>query len=106
MCAIEDSDQPAHPRSLIRVYDWRSMGSIESCVSSGGLHRLSPDCAAAQTGLNLSCTHMPTYTTLCWLSDQFNNDYCIYMYASTSKDSDEQVHLRSLTIAFTARTKY
>ena len=36
-CApIEDSDQPAHPRSLIRVFDRSSMGSLGSIVSSGG----------------------------------------------------------------------
>ena len=35
-CAtIEDSDQPARPRSLIRVFDGRSMGSQVSKVSSG-----------------------------------------------------------------------
>ena len=40
--SIDDSDQPAHPRSLIRVLDGRPMGSKESnvCkesnVSSGG----------------------------------------------------------------------
>ena len=36
-CArIEDSDQPVHPRSLIRVFDERSMGSQGFNVSSGG----------------------------------------------------------------------
>ena len=36
-CAlIEDSDQPAHTRRLIRVFDGRSMGSKGSNVSSGG----------------------------------------------------------------------
>ena len=33
---IEDSDQAAHTRSLIRVFDRRSMGSPDSIVSSGG----------------------------------------------------------------------
>ena len=32
---IEDSDQTAHPRSLIRVFDERYMGSQGSIVSSG-----------------------------------------------------------------------
>ena len=36
-CApIEDSDQPAHLRRLIRVYDGHSMCSQGSNVSSGG----------------------------------------------------------------------
>ena len=36
-CApIEDSDEPDHPRHLIKVFDERSMGSQESSVSSGG----------------------------------------------------------------------
>ena len=35
-CApIEDSDQPAHLRGLIRVFDERSMGSQVYIVSSG-----------------------------------------------------------------------
>ena len=33
---IEDSDQPAHERRLIRGFDWRSMGSQGSDVSAGG----------------------------------------------------------------------
>ena len=40
-CApIEDSDQAAHPRSLIRVFDGRSMGSQGYNVSSDGELRL------------------------------------------------------------------
>ena len=35
-CAhIKDSDQPAYPRSLVRVFDGRCMGSQGSNVSSG-----------------------------------------------------------------------
>ena len=63
---IEDSDQPAHPRSLIRVFDVRCMGSQWSNVSSDRKLRLWSDCADAQTDLNLLCTHMPT-CTLNWL---------------------------------------
>ena len=33
---IEDSDHPAHPRSLISVSNGCSLGSLESNVSSGG----------------------------------------------------------------------
>ena len=64
--SIEDSDQPAHPRSLIRVFDERSMGSQGSNVSSGGKLRLWPDCADARTDFNFRCMHMPT-CTLCWV---------------------------------------
>ena len=40
-CApIEDSDQPAQMRRLIRVFDGRSMGSQGFSVSSGGKLRL------------------------------------------------------------------
>ena len=36
----EDSDQPVHPRSLIRAFNGRSMGSRGSNVSSDGKVRL------------------------------------------------------------------
>ena len=66
-CAhIEDSDQPVHSHSLIRVVDGRLMGSQESNPSSGGKLRIWPDCAVAQTGSNLRWTHMQT-CTLYWL---------------------------------------
>ena len=56
-CApIEDSDQLAHPRNLIRVFGWRTMGRQESNVSSGGKLWLCSDCVDAETDLNLRCT--------------------------------------------------
>ena len=61
---IKDSDHPAHPRSLIRVLDGRSLGCQGSYVSSGGTLRLWPDCVDAQTDLNLHCAHIET-CTLC-----------------------------------------
>ena len=65
-CAlIKYSDQPAHPRSLIRVFDKPSMDSQVSNVSSGGKLRLWLDCANAQTLLNLRYTHMPA-CAICW----------------------------------------
>ena len=67
---IEDSDQAAHPRSLIRVFDGRFMGSQGSNVSSGGKLRLWSDCADAQTCFNLRCMHMPT-CTLSWRQAHF-----------------------------------
>ena len=40
-CApMEDSDQPAHPHSLIRVFNGRFMGSQRSNVASRGKLRL------------------------------------------------------------------
>ena len=40
-CAsIEDSDQPVHPHSLTRVFDWRSISCQVSSVSSDGKLRL------------------------------------------------------------------
>ena len=60
LAPIEDSDQPAHPRSLIWVLDRRSMGSQGSNVSSGIKLRICSDCAHAQTNLNLRFMHMPT----------------------------------------------
>ena len=42
--AIADSDQPAHPRSLIRVFDGRSVGRQGPYISSGGKLRLRSDC--------------------------------------------------------------
>ena len=50
-CApIEDSNLTAHPRSLIRVFDGRSMGRQESNSYS--------DCADVHTDFNRSCTTM------------------------------------------------
>ena len=36
----EDSDQPGHPPSLIRVFAVGSMGGLEPAVASGGQRRL------------------------------------------------------------------
>ena len=58
---IEDTDQPAHSRYLIRLFDGRSIGSQVSNVSSSGAIRLCSDRAVAQTDFSLSCYHMPTY---------------------------------------------
>ena len=66
-CApIEDSDQPAPLRRLIRVYDERSKGSYGSNVSPGGKLRHCSDCADVQTDLYLRCAQMPT-CTLGWI---------------------------------------
>ena len=45
---IEDSDQPVHLLSLIRVFNGQSIGSQASNVSSSGVKlRLRPDCVYA-----------------------------------------------------------
>ena len=64
---IEHSDQPAHPHSLIIVYEWHSIYTCSQC--SRWKLRLWPDCAESgtQTDFNLRFTRMPT-CTLCWTS--------------------------------------
>ena len=64
--SIEDPDQPAHPGSLIRVFDGRSVGTQGSSVSLCIKLRLWSDCAIGQTDLNLHCMHMWT-CFLCWM---------------------------------------
>ena len=63
VCAsIENSEQPAHPRSLTRVVDRRYMGSKGFNFSPGGNLRFWLDCAGALIDLNHHCTqyqHVP-----------------------------------------------
>ena len=62
-CApIEDSDQPGHPPSLIRVFAVRSMGSLRPKVSSCGQRRLWSHWVDAQAELSLRWAHM----SFCW----------------------------------------
>ena len=68
---IKDSDQPAHPYSLIRVYNRHPMGSQRSNVSSDEELRLWSDCVKVLTDLNLHCMHMPT-CILCWSPAQLD----------------------------------
>ena len=58
----EDSDQPGHPPSLIRVFAVCSMGSWGLKVSSCGQWRLWSDWADAQADLSLRWVHM----SFCW----------------------------------------
>ena len=53
----EDSDQPGHPPSLIRVFAVRSIGSQGSKLSSCGQRRLWSDWADAQAYLSLRWAH-------------------------------------------------
>ena len=74
VCApSEDSDQPAHPRSLIRVFAGHSVGSQISEASLGGQWRLWEACVDVQADLSL-----------CWVLMQFcrkccgrANSYCL-----------------------------
>ena len=60
-CApIKDSDEHAHPYSLIKVSDRQYIDSQGSNVASGGKLRLKSDCRDAQTDLNLRCMAKPT----------------------------------------------
>ena len=54
----EDSDQPGHPPSLIRVFSVCSMDSQGSKASSSGQRRLWSDWADAQADLSLRWVHM------------------------------------------------
>ena len=58
----EDSDQPGHPPSLIRVFTVHSMGSWGPKVSSCGQRRLWSDWADAQADLSLCWADM----WICW----------------------------------------
>ena len=58
----EDSDQPGHPPSLIRVFVVRSMGSWGPNVSSCRQRRLWSDWADAQVDLCLRWAQWP----FCW----------------------------------------
>ena len=58
----EDSDEPGHPLSLIRVFAGRSMGSQGSKLSSCGQRRHWSDWAEAQADLSFRWAHM----SLCW----------------------------------------
>ena len=54
----EDSDQPVHYRSLIRIFTVRAFDSQKCKVSSREQRRLWSDCAHAQADLSLRWAHM------------------------------------------------
>ena len=58
----EDSDQPAHSRSLIRILAMRILDSQGCKVSSRGQWRLWSDCADSQADLSLRWVHMSGYS--------------------------------------------
>ena len=49
----------AHPRSLIRNFDGRSMEKHGSNVSSGETLRILPNCTDEYADLNICCPHIP-----------------------------------------------
>ena len=54
----EDSDQPAHSRSLIRIFTGRFLDSQVCNVSLCGQRKLWSDCADAQADLSLRWAHI------------------------------------------------
>ena len=58
----EDSNQPGHPPSLIRIFAVRTIGSWGPNVSSCGQRRLWPDWADVQADLRLRWAQRP----FCW----------------------------------------
>ena len=58
----EDSDQPGHPPSLIRVFTVRSVGGLGPSLASGRQRRLWLDWADAHADLSLRWVHR----SFCW----------------------------------------
>ena len=84
-CAhIEDSDQTAQMRSLIRAYDWRSMGSQGSNGSEGGKLRFRLDYVDAQTGFESSLHAHANLNLLSWLSALIEDTYLILTIMQTT----------------------
>ena len=69
----EDSDQPVHPRSLIRVFAGYSKERHGSKASSGRQRWLRSACASAQTDLSLPSLHMQCCRIL--LCPRSNDNY-------------------------------
>ena len=62
-CDSEDSDQPAHSRSLIRIFPGRISISKGREVSSCGQCMLKLDCADAQVDFSLRFARKSEFTT-------------------------------------------
>ena len=58
----EDSNQPAHSRSLFRIFPMRILDSQGFKVSLCAQRRLKSACSTAQAGLSLRLAHMLKYT--------------------------------------------
>ena len=65
----EDSDQPGHPPSLIRVFTVRMKIASVLSYSLSGQRRLWSDCADAQADLSLRWVHM----AFCWFCHALTN---------------------------------
>ena len=82
----EYSDQPAHSRSLIRIFTGRIFNSQGCKVSSCEQRRLRSDCADAQADLSLRWAHTSDGTFSRFANhiyaDIMNEDfYCLSMHA-------------------------
>ena len=96
----EDSDQPGHPTSLIRVFDVRLMGSKGPKLSSCEQRRLWSDWADAQADLSLRWAHTQfvgfvmsrlivylsynIITESCWFTATEVHGFYVYMHYSIS----------------------
>ena len=72
----EDTDQPAHTRSLIRIFTGHSLDNQGCKVSSRGQRRLWSDCANAQADLSLRLTDMTEGTFSHRLRIKWLNNAC------------------------------
>ena len=79
----EDSDQPGHLPSLIRVFAVRSMGSLGPTVSSCGQRRLWSDWADAQADLSPRWAHAHfvgfVMSRLIWLTQYDIVEFIYYL---------------------------
>ena len=89
-CAIrEDSDQPGHPPSLIRVFAVRSVGSLGPKVPSCGQQRLWSDWADAQADLESSQgTHA---ILICWFCHEAGSKVTIMILSFRTDGAGQTV---------------
>ena len=88
ICApSEDSDQPGHPPSLIRVFAVRSLGSWGPKLSSCGQRRLCSDWADAQADLSLRWAQR----SFCW----FCHEAAHIAFHGTALKSADQGNVRT-----------
>ena len=76
----EDSDQPGHPPSLVRVFAVRSIGSQGPKVSSCGQRRFWSDWADAQADLSLRWMHRSCTLQVLSCSGSFVTCTCSWLF--------------------------
>ena len=84
----EDSDEPGHSPSLIRVFAVRFMGSLGTTFTSGGQRRLRSDWADAQADLSLDWAHMP----FCW----FIHEVVHFIFRRDIMPTEKHYYVRGL----------